>query len=204
MAEKTTFIKLDRNIVNWRWYKEPNTMRVFLHLLLTANIRDYDFRYDTIHRGEVAVSIGNLGKSTGLSYDQVRTALTHLKDTNEITITRRPKYLVISIVKYNEYQDNPNQNPNESQTNPNQIPIKSQQSKNNKKNKKDKNYIYTDYGGVCLSDSDWDELKGIVKDDGEFLKVIDRVGEWLQDNPRPIEKHKSIVRTFLRNDGYEM
>ena len=122
MAEKTTFIKLDRNIVNWRWYKEPNTMRVFLHLLLTANIRDYDFRYDTIHRGEVAVSIGNLGKSTGLSYDQVRTALTHLKDTNEITITRRPKYLVISIVKYNEYQDNPNQNPNESQSNPNQIP----------------------------------------------------------------------------------
>ena len=103
MAEKTTFIKLDRNIVNWRWYKEPNTMRVFLHLLLTANIRDYDFRYDTIHRGEVAVSIGNLGKSTGLSYDQVRTALTHLKDTNEITITREATYLINNTHRINTF-----------------------------------------------------------------------------------------------------
>lgn len=204
MAEKTTFIKIDRNIVNWRWYKDSNTMRVFFHLLLTANIRDHDFGYDTIHRGEVAVSVGNLGKSTQLTYNQVRTALTHLKDTNEITITRRPKYLVISIVNYDKYQDKPNQTTIESQSNHNQTTNESQQSKKYKKNKKDKKYIYTDYGGVCLSDSDWDELKGIVKDDGEFLKVIDRVGEWLQDNPRPIEKHKSIVKTFLRNDGYEM
>ena len=201
MAEKTTYIKLDRNILNWRWYKDPNTMRVFLHLLLTANIKDHDFEYDTIRRGELAGSIGNIGKSTGLTYNQVRTALTHLKDTNEITITRRPKYLVISITNYNRYQEKPNQNPNESQSNYNQITIKSQQSKNEKNDKNEKKYIYTDYGGVCLTDDDWDELKAKVKDQGEFLSVIDRVGDWLEDNPRPKEKHKTIVKTFLRNDG---
>ena len=201
MAEKTTYIKLDRNILNWRWYKDPNTMRVFLHLLLTANIRDHDFGYDTIKRGEVAGSIGNIGKSTGLTYNQVRTALTHLKDTNEITIKRRPKYLVISITNYNRYQEKPNQNTNESQSNHNQITIKSQQSKNEKNDKNEKKYIYTDYGGVFLTDDDWDDLKGKVKDQGEFLSVIDRVGDWLEDNPRPKEKHKSIVKTFLRNDG---
>ena len=29
MAEKSTFIKLDRNIVKWRWYKDINTFKVF-------------------------------------------------------------------------------------------------------------------------------------------------------------------------------
>lgn len=123
MAEKTTWIKLDRNILEWRWYQDANTFRVFMHLLLTANIEDKDFRKETIHRGETVISIGKMAKTLGITYDQVRTALTHLKDTNEITIKRMPKYLVISITNYNRYQANPNQNPNKSQTNPNQIPI---------------------------------------------------------------------------------
>lgn len=201
------WIKLDRKILDWRWYTDANTFRVFIHLLLKANVKDNDFLNTTIHRGQLATSIGNIGKSTGMTYDQARTALEHLKETNEITITRMPKNLVISIVNYEKYQDRPNQNPNESQSNPNHIPIKSQQSKNDKKLRKKENNIYTadektDYGGVFLSDKDWDELKGIVNDDGEFIKIIDRVGDWLVDNPRPIEKHKSIVKTFMRNDGW--
>lgn len=34
------FIMLPRSITNWQWYDEPNTMRIFLHLLLTANYTD--------------------------------------------------------------------------------------------------------------------------------------------------------------------
>ena len=48
MAETTTFIKLDRNIRSWRWYKDPNTMRVFIDLLLDANISDRDFMGITV------------------------------------------------------------------------------------------------------------------------------------------------------------
>ena len=34
------FIKLHRKILKWEWYDEPNTMRLFIHLLLTASIED--------------------------------------------------------------------------------------------------------------------------------------------------------------------
>lgn len=206
MQGKNGWIKLNRKILDWRWYQEGNTFRVFLHLLLTANVEDAEFKYDTIHRGEVATSIGNLAKSTKLTYSQVRTALDHLKFSNEIAIKTRPKYLVISIVKYNDYQDNRTQIANESQANRKQIASKSQQYKNIR-NKEIKNNIYTDdeerqdYGGVFLTDTEWDELQALVPD-GEFIKIIDRVGDWLTDNPRPKEKHKSIVKTFMKNDGW--
>ena len=159
MKEPSTWIKLDRNILQWRWYQDSNTFRVFVHLLLTANIKDNDFKTETIHRGELVGSIGNIAELLGMSYDQARTALTHLKQTNEITITRRPKYLVISIVNYDKYQASPTQIPCKSQTNPNQIPIKSQQSKNNKELKERKNdaSLFTDEDGFTyeLVDGEW-------------------------------------------------
>ena len=43
VADQTTFIKIDRNIMDWRWYQDPNTFRLFVHLILRANIRDHDF-----------------------------------------------------------------------------------------------------------------------------------------------------------------
>ncbi len=204
--KETGWIKLNRKILDWQWYTDSNTFRVFLHLLLTANVKDGAFLKDTIHRGEVATSIGNLAETLGISYSQARTALEHLKFSNEIAIKTRPKYVVISIIKYNEYQDNRTQNTNESQPNRNQIASTSQQLKNIR-NKEIKNiYIYdddrSDYGNLYLSDEEWDELASLVNDDGEFIKIIDRVSEWLGDNPRPKEKHKSIVKTFMRNDGW--
>lgn len=129
------WIKLNKKILDWGWYKDVNTKAVFLHLLITANYEDKVFKGDVIHRGEVATSIGNLAKSVGITYDQARTALEHLKDTKEITITRRSKHLVISIVNYAKYQDRPKQIPNKSQSNPNQIPMtkeyKNKEYKNN-------------------------------------------------------------------------
>lgn len=133
MAEKTTFIKLDRNILKWRWYQDANTMRVFLHLLLTANIKQADFKKDKIKRGQLATSIGSIASHTGMTYDQARTALEHLKQTNEITTTARPKYLVITVVNYDKYQDKPMQNPAKSQTSPKHVPSTSQRSKKYKK-----------------------------------------------------------------------
>ena len=104
-----TWIKLSRKILDWRWFTDANTFRVFIYLLLKANIEDKDFLADTIRRGEVATSIGNIAKTLGISYQNTRTALSHLKSTGELTITRKPKYLVISITNYDLYQQSNNQ-----------------------------------------------------------------------------------------------
>lgn len=104
MSEPTTFIKLDRNIQRWRWYQDSNTFRVFVHLLLNANIEDRDFQKITIHRGELAASYETLATALGLSVKNVRTAIGHLKSTGEVAITRQPYFLVISVVSYDKYQ----------------------------------------------------------------------------------------------------
>ena len=135
MRDAETWVKLNKNLLEWRWYKDVNTKAVFIHLLLTANYKDLDFENETIHRGELATSMGRLAESVGITYDQARTALKHLESTQEVTIKRRPKYLVISITNYDRYQGSPNQIPIKSQSNPNQIPTSKEY-----KNKRNKEY----------------------------------------------------------------
>lgn len=106
MAEKSTFVKIDRNIVSWRWFQNKNTLIVWLWLLMAANIEDHDFEHDTIRRGEVATSRKTISVATGLTEREVRTALNHLKETGEVSVRIRPKYQVISILNYALYQDN--------------------------------------------------------------------------------------------------
>ena len=105
MAEPSTYIKIDRNIIRWRWFKNKNTLIVFLWLLLEANVSDHEFEHEIIHRGEVATSLKNLGISTGLTIQEVRTAILHLKSTGEITTRSSNRYQVITITNYKQYQD---------------------------------------------------------------------------------------------------
>lgn len=104
MAGVKTYIKLFRSLEDWRWYKDANTMRVWIHLLLHANIKDCDFEKITVHRGQLVTSYASLAEALGLSVQNVRTAIDHLKCTGEITSTKYPKYQVISIVCFDTYQ----------------------------------------------------------------------------------------------------
>lgn len=128
MAEKSTFIKLDRNIQNWRWYQCPNTFRVFVHILLNANVETHDFMNTTIHRGEMATSYAKLGDALNLTGQQVRTAISHLKSTEEITVKQHSKFLIISVLNYAKYQDKitGNQQADNRQITPNQHSLNSQ------------------------------------------------------------------------------
>lgn len=125
------WIKLDRGILDWGWYTDGNTMRVFLHLLLTAAFEDVEFKGTVIHRGETVTSYQNLSKKLGITISQARTSIQHLKLTGEIASTEYPKYSVISVVNYDRYQ---NESQGESQASRKQvasnIASKSQHNKN--------------------------------------------------------------------------
>lgn len=116
MSELTTFIKLDRNILNWGWYKDGNTMRLFLHLLLTVNIADKWHKDLFVHRGSMPTSYEKLASETGMTVKEVRTALSHLKRTNEVAYTSSRKGTVISIKNYDKYQQGAYKRANEGQT----------------------------------------------------------------------------------------
>lgn len=139
MREPTTWIKLDRNIEDWRWFKDGNVLKVFLYLLLHANREDREEGTVTIHRGEVVVTQETLANSTGLSRQEVRTALDKLIATKDATKEKRSGKVVISIPRYDAYQRS-NQSSNQRATNEQPSHKKVYINNiNNKELKKDKN-----------------------------------------------------------------
>ena len=116
MRDPATWIKLNRNILEWRWYWDGTTFRVWVHLLLTAEIADREIGTRVLPRGSVLTNYERLAKELGLTYDQVRRSVENLKQTEEITISRHGRLVEISIVRYDDYQG---QNPIKTQSKPN-------------------------------------------------------------------------------------
>lgn len=98
------WIKLDRGILRWEWYKNANTFRVFVHLLLTASIDESSFEGQVIGRGQCIISNQGVADALGISITNVRTALRHLLKTGEIDIKPTTKYQVVTIVNYDKFQ----------------------------------------------------------------------------------------------------
>lgn len=104
MADKTTYIKLDRNIIRWGWFQTPKILSVFIWLLAKANIKEGHFQKDVIHRGSLATSNAHIAEDCGITIDNVRTALANLESTGEISRIIRNHYQIITIVNYEKYQ----------------------------------------------------------------------------------------------------
>lgn len=160
------FIKLHKSMLDWEWIREPNVVILFLHILLRANYKDKNHKGNLIKRGSFVTSRDELAHKTGLTVQQVRTALSHLKSTNEITIKTSRKGSIITVTNWDNYQDI-NQQDNQKVTS----------TKNNNKNinilKKENNNIniitkekkqYGEYGHVFLTDE-------------QMEKLIDKFGE---------------------------
>ena len=111
------YIKLHRKLLNWEWYKDANTTRVFLHLLLIANYGESRYQGVEIHPGQAVIGRKTLADALGMSEQNVRTALTHLKSTSEITIKSTNKFSVVTIVNWALYQSTDEESTNESTNN---------------------------------------------------------------------------------------
>lgn len=98
------WVKIHRQITNWEWYTDGNTMRVFLHLLLSANREDKKWKGIILYAGQCVTSIEEISKGVRLSFQSVRTSLNRLKSTGEITSKTTNKYSIITITNYVNYQ----------------------------------------------------------------------------------------------------
>lgn len=99
------YIFLYRKFIDWGWYTDIPVKCLFLHLLLLANHKETKWRGEVIGRGQVLTGLHQLSQGTGLSVQQIRTALGKLISTNEITSKTTNKYRVITIINYASYQD---------------------------------------------------------------------------------------------------
>ena len=98
------YIKLSRNILDWEWYSDINTCRLFIHMLLKANWKEGNFRGTTVPRGSFVSSLPKLADETALTMREVRTAITHLKTTGEVTCKSCSKYTIFTVKNYCLYQ----------------------------------------------------------------------------------------------------
>lgn len=98
------WIKLHRDLLEWEWYNDANTCRLFIHLLLKANHQDKHWQGLVIKRGQLVTSRGNLSNDAGLSEMQIRVSLNKLKVTREITIQTTSRFTIITICNYDTYQ----------------------------------------------------------------------------------------------------
>lgn len=130
------WIKIHRQILDWEWYSDTNTFRLFMHLILKANHKEKKFKGLVLNAGSVVTSRDILAIEIGLSVQQVRTALSKLKLTNEITIETSSQGTVIEIVNYSKYQLLTNEITNEQ-------PINNHQITTNKNDNKERNTKYS-------------------------------------------------------------
>lgn len=107
MAENNTsgYILIHRSLIDWEWYNDMNTKCLFIHCLLRANWQKVKWRDVDIERGSFVSSIDNLSKDTGLSVKQIRLSLDKLKRANNLTIKTTNKYSIVTVVKYDDFQN---------------------------------------------------------------------------------------------------
>lgn len=98
------YIKIDRKILDWEWYSNINTCRLFIHMILRANWKEGRFEGKIIPRGSFVSSYPTLEKETQLTNREIRTAIDHLKATGELTVKTSNRYSIFTINNYNQYQ----------------------------------------------------------------------------------------------------
>lgn len=130
------WVKLHRQILRNPIFQNDKLFRVFIYLLLSARHTDGDQLIgDTIvplKSGQWATGRIAISRDTGLTQQNVRTALNKLEKLNILTIKPTTKFSVFSIVNWEKYQQD-NQQVTNSQ------PTSNQQVTTNKNGNNDKN-----------------------------------------------------------------
>ena len=179
------WIKLHRKITEWEWFEDKNTFIVFITLLLMANHKEKKFKGIVVKVGTIVTGRDILARQTKLSVQQIRTALSKLKLTNEITIETSPQGTVIEIVNYKKYQLATNEIATEE-------PINNHQTTTNNNVNKDNKNIYRHFGHLFITET---EVKKLLE-----TYNISQIENILNDieNYKGNTKYKSLYLTAIK------
>ncbi len=158
------WVLIHKKITEWQWYRESETLHLFLHLLVMANFKDKEWRGITIKRGQLVTGRKSLARETGLSERQIRTSLNRLKSTSELTIKSTNRYSIITIQNYDEYQSELQDSDQQiDQPNANKRPASDHDLKNIKKKKENNTFSFLknliEKGVVEQVAKDWLEVR---------------------------------------------
>ena len=98
------FVKIYRSFLDWEWWDDKNTFRLFMTILLLANWKDKKWHGKVIPRGSFWTSLESLSKKSGLTLKQTRTSLNKLIATGEVASKGANDGRLITVVNYDVYQ----------------------------------------------------------------------------------------------------
>jgi hypothetical protein len=179
------WIKLHRQILEWEWYSDNNCFRLFLHLLLKANHKEKRFKGIELKVGSIVTSRDLLARETGLSSQQIRTALNKLISTNEITSETSSQGTILQIVSYEKYQVATNEITNEQPTSNQRVTTNKNIKKENKEN------IYRQFKHLKLTIEEFNKLK-IDYTQEQIDIILDSIENYAQN-----KKYNSLYLTSL-------
>ena len=149
------WIKIHRKFLDWQWFGKSEPVHLFIYLLLKANHKDGQWQGIDIKRGQLITSFGKISSDTGISLQVVRTLLKKFENTNEIVVKSTNKFTMLTILKYECYQDE-NESTNKQLTNNQQTTNKQLTTNKNVKNNKEN--IYREFNHLSLSVDDFHKL----------------------------------------------
>lgn len=204
------YIKLYRKMMKWGWYTDTNAKCVFLHLLFLAQYEACFYRGVKLDVGQAVTSIREIAIQTGISVQSVRTALEHLKSTQEITQSPHGKFSVFTVKNYSEYQgDNTTannqvtQNQHSANTDPYIKKSRSQEIKNIKEKNISIEILKKKFGefeNVMLTGEEHEKLVDSLGDIGA-KEYIERLSSYLAQSGRRYRSHYATLLNWWRKDG---
>ncbi len=202
-------ISLNRQILNWEWYTEIKTFKLFIHCLLRANFKDVNYRGILVKRGQFITSLEKLSVETGLTKQEIRTAIKHLVSTHELTHQNCTQYSVITINKYSEYQENFTSSTHE--LTHNQHATNTRLTTNNNDNndnnevvvKENEKNFYGEYYNIYLTDKQYKELEVLIMSKKKMKEILNNLsvnietGKEKKFNPELPNAHYERVKAYF-------
>lgn len=196
-----SYIKLFHKMLTWGWYGDTNTVRVFLHILLKANYKPSEYRGYKLEPGDCIFGRKEWSKALGLSEQEIRTAINHLKSTTEITTKSTNKFTVIHVEKWEFWQIEEGGATNKS---PTIQPTSNQQLTTSKEYKNTTTNTTTNKGRP----QNVEEVRAYVAEkglqiDADYFFEYYEESNWIKSNGKPVSNWKLTAQTWNKREQKE-
>ena len=185
------------------FYQKSEYLHLVIHLLLKASHKDHKFIFNgeemTIRRGQVLTGRKSLAKETNIGEQIIRDCIRSLIASNFITIKKTNKFSVITIQKYDNYQNSTTNLTTKitSKEPANNHQVTTYNTLDNEKNEK-KRQVFTPPSQVEVSE--YCNQNNLTFDPIAFFDYYTANG-WVQGAGKKIKDWKACCRTWQRNQG---
>jgi len=225
MTSENGYIKLYRSLMNKGYYKDSEYVHLWVCLLMKASYQSREFFFNgelqQLKAGQLITGRNSLALETGINRSKIERILKCFKNEHQIEQQTNNKFRIISICNWEKYQTSEQQN--EPQVSSERATSEQQVSTYNKdkkvkKDKKDKNKIYTDdflafykayprKEGKSEAWKAWNKLNGNRPSMDEVLKAIEdqkNSKNWIKDGGQYIpQPAKWINQRRWEDQGIE-